>query len=494
MSASHTDISHKPQTDGSVREQPRLHAGVLNMHDLLSKSPADSSSLGRPDKSGFPNQDVRSAVGGTSLAELMSQHLNKSVAGVGPALGAPSLDALAKAPKSSPPISSNHASLSLGTLAALNMSSASQNSAPSLLSGPLSNLSLSNCMVTAASSSLGSTLGLGILNSAPSAGQSPVGGGTGLQSRMADPKGGPSLADLIQQHSKHSASISSCNTFTVPQLSTAFTTYHAPAESAPATISLSELASQHQNRKSHSLPHQQHRPQSGPNFSKPSDKNPACSTGAVLSSQAASPHQLRRLLAAAQLSAIDHPATASKLPPGFSASHLASECKSSVSSTSNGARFCLSALLSPEKSEDTRVFTSSAAGGSNYRKRCHQDAEKRPVMDLGALVASSEEGSPSHFSYDLPQLSHRNRVFAKPSVFAITLSVGGQRPKRRRVIFLEERMRNPSRDDRCEAFQCEWREKSNQHPAPLLPIAPFRFDTPSPDDIVRANQQKAFTR
>lgn len=464
------------------------------MHGLLSKGPAVLSSLSRPDKSGFANQDVCSAVGGTSLAELMSQHLNKSAAGVGPALGAPSLVGLAKAPKSSPPISSNHASLSLGTLAALNMSSASQNSAPSLLSGPLSNLSLSNCKVTAASSSLGSTLGLGILNSAPGAGQNPVGCGAGLQSKMADHNGGPSLADLIQQHSKHTLSVTSCNTFTVPQLSTAFKTCNAPTESAPETISLSELASQHQHRKSHSMPHQQQRPHNGLNFSKPSETNPAYLAGAVPSSQAASPHQQGHSLAAAQPSGSNPLATAPKLPPGFSASHLASKRSGFASSTPNGARYCLSALLSPAKFEDTLVFTSSAAGGSTNRKRCHQDAEERPVMDLGALVASSEEGSPSHFSYDLPQLSHQNRVFAKPSVFAITLSVGGQGPKKRRVIFIEERMRNPLGDGRFEAFQREWREKSNQHSTLLLPIVPFRFDTPSPDDIVRANQQKAFTR
>lgn len=464
------------------------------MRELLSKSPADSSSLGRPDKNSFTNRDVHSAVGGTSLAELMSQHLNKSTAGVGPAFGAPSLDALANVPKSSPPTSSNHASLSLGTLAALNMSSAFQNSAPSLLSGPLSNLSLSNCKVSAASSSPGSTFGLGILSSAPGASHSPVGCGTGLQCKMADPNGGPSLADLIQQHSKHMPPVSSCHHFTVSQPSAALMTCRAPTESTPATISLSELASQHQNKKSHSLPHQQQRPQNGLNFSKPSDTNPACLAGVVTSSQAALPHQQGHLLAAAKLSDINPPATAPKLPPGFSASHLASVCKSSASSTSDGARYCLSALLSLEKPEDTRILTPSAAESSTNRKRCHQDTEERPVMDLGALVASSEEGSSSHLSYDLPQLSRRNRVFAKPSVFAITLSIGGQGPKKRRGNFIEERMRNLSRDGRFEAFQCEWREKPNQHPAPLLPIVPFRFDTPSPDDVVRANQQKAFTR
>lgn len=492
MSASHTDISHRPQADGSVREQPCLRAGALNARDLLSQSPADSSSLGRPDERGSANQDVRSALGGASLAELMSRHLNKSAAGVGPALGAPSLGTLAKVPNSSPPVNSNQASLSLGTLAALNMSSVSQNSAPSLLSAPLGNLSLSNCKVTAASSSLGSTLGFGILSSAPGAGQNPAGSGAGLQSKISDTDGGPSLADLIQQHSKQTPPVSTCDTFTVPQLSTAFTGCHAPDSPAPATISLSELASQHHNRKSHVLPQAQERPPNGINFSKPT--NPACSAGAVPSSQSASQHQQSRSLAAAQPSGADPPAIAPKLPPGFSASHVAPERKSSASSTSNGARFCLSALLSPEKSEGAPAFASSAAGGRTKCKRSHQDADGRPVMDLGALVAGSEGGSPSHFSYDLPLLSHRNHVFAQPSVFAITLFVRGQGSGKRRVIFIEDRMRNQSRDSESGAFQCQSRGKSNQHPAPLSPIVPFRFDTPSPDDTVRANQQKAFTR
>lgn len=492
MSASHTGISHKPQTDCFVPAPPCLRAGGLNGRELLAKSPASLSSLGRPEKSGLANQDMRSALGGTSLAELMSQHLNKSTAGVRLALGDPSVCALAKAPKASPPIGSNHATLSLGTLAALNMSSTSQNSAPSLLSGPLSNLSLSNCKVLVASSSLASTSGFGNLNFAPGASQNPVGCGAGLQSKVADPNGGPSLADLIQQHSKHTLYLSSGNTSTVSQLNTVFTTCHTPTASPPATFSLSELASQHQNRNSHPLPRQQEWLQNGLNFSKPSDTNSACSSRAIQSCQVASPHQQGCSLPAAQSSYVDPPATAPKLPPGFSVAHLASERKISALSTSDGARYCLSALLSPEKSEDARAFTFGEARVNTNRKRCHQEA--KGFMDLGALVANLEEGSPSHFSSDLPQLSHQSHVFAKPSVFAITLSVRGQGPKKRRAIFIEERLGNRLKEGNLEAFQCEWREKSNQRPAPLLPVLPFRFDTPSPDDIVRANQLKAFTR
>ncbi|XP_017562671.1 HBS1-like protein isoform X2 [Pygocentrus nattereri] len=87
--------------------------------------------------------------------------------------------------------------------------------------------------------------------------------------------------------------------------------------------------------------------------------------------------------------------------------------------------------------------------------------------------------SDQHFSsWNVPS------VFAEPSVFALTLCVRMKRRSQRSVpvhkAFLYSRQVS--------------KVKERVQGPPLHHITPFSFDTPSPDDIVKANQKKAFTR
>ncbi|XP_036446616.1 HBS1-like protein isoform X2 [Colossoma macropomum] len=87
--------------------------------------------------------------------------------------------------------------------------------------------------------------------------------------------------------------------------------------------------------------------------------------------------------------------------------------------------------------------------------------------------------SDQHFSsWNVPS------VFAEPSVFALTLCVRMKRRNQRSVpvhkAFLYSRQMA--------------KVKERVQGPPLHHITPFSFDTPSPDDIVKANQKKAFTR
>ncbi|XP_038582888.1 HBS1-like protein isoform X2 [Micropterus salmoides] len=505
LSASHTDITskaHKPHTDECKHTPSHVQANAPNLRDLLSQHKAEPV-VSSSENQNCIRQNVGPGISATGLAQLMSEHEQK-VSGVDDTvrgLDVPSLSALTIGPNSPPSIISNQNSLSLGTLASLNMSSASHSSAPSLLSVSLSSLSLNIPKTTTASSSLAAPPGFGSLSSVLQGNQHSVGVGTGGKATMADPKGSLSLADLIQEHSNRSpTTISNC--FPTPQSSK--TSVKCQGIAAPAQmLSLSELASQHQNRKTHE------RPENTLLFSKRAKIIPACSgTGAVSLSQLALQHQTNSSLTSFEPVSTESPADALKQPPGISElpalSHLASEHKSKTSTTSSGSHFSVASLPSPAKPERAGVLAESTIEGATKHKldhkQYHQNSRSpklRQTIDLSALIAQSDGAGPRHFDHDLPSPSSQapvvlglgSSVFAQPSVFAITLSIQSHRqPKRKGKI------RGLRAGSGYQAFLCKSQDNIKEQQTPLSPIIPFRFNTPSPDDIVRANQQKAFTR
>ncbi|XP_034755986.1 HBS1-like protein isoform X2 [Etheostoma cragini] len=517
LSASHTDITsnaNKPQTDLCKHKYFHVQTIAPNLGDLLSRHKVDPV-VSSSDTLNCIHQTSGTGVSsGVSLAQLMSQHEQKSkatgVVNTGRGLGVPS-NAFTIGPNSPPSIMSNQNSLSLGTLASLNMTSASHGLAPSLLSVSLHSLSLNTPKITTASSSLAAPPGFGSLSSSLLSNQHPVGIGTGGKATMADPRASQSLADLIQEHSNRSPTMSS--SFPTPQSSITSVTCQGMA--APAqTLSLSGLASQHENKNMHiqSQTQSTKQPANTLGFSKPTKNTPACLGGTVSLSQLALQHQNSSFTSPQPIRA-ESPANALKQPPGIaellSLSHLASEHKGKTSTTSNGSQYSLTSLLSPAKPESPDVLAESATEVGTKRKLDHKPYNQnfRPpklkqAIDLSALMAQSDDAGPRPFDNDLPSpLSPTSvavgldaSVFAKPSVFAITLSIQSHTQQKRVRNVLRGKIRDQRTRSGYQAFLCKSQDKSGEHHGPLSPIVPFRFDAPSPDDIVRANQRKAFTR
>ncbi|XP_015463512.3 HBS1-like protein isoform X2 [Astyanax mexicanus] len=255
-------------------------------------------------------------------------------------------------------------------------------------------------------------------------------GGSSCAGGLGQGKGSPSLAELIQAHQSSS-----------PEL---FSSVLGPTNTSQNTITGSVQSVNDANR---AKTHQN-------------------------SSQSQSPPKPKLI-----------PAATTKVPPGFSAAPSLADLISQHQ-TPKIAQHQPFSMPKRSKNENKNHKASPEV---------HQNVPQN--VDLSVLMSQTAPGiSPSHHDSHSPSHSPHHfssrdvpNVFAEPSVFALTLCV---------------RMKKKSRSQRSSSLihkaflysKQMTRVKERVQGPPLHHITPFSFDTPSPDDIVKANQKKAFTR
>ncbi|XP_051517283.1 HBS1-like protein isoform X2 [Myxocyprinus asiaticus] len=182
--------------------------------------------------------------------------------------------------------------------------------------------------------------------------------------------------------------------------------------------------------------------------------------------------------------------TSAGAPPGFSGMPSLSDIISQHQA-SLGLQLPACSLFLKSKKDDRSTQVSD--------KPTTTEPKPRPLIlnqnvDLGALMSLTSPGispnrhescSPNLLSFSQISNCQQKRVFAEPSVFAMAMCVRVKKEKSRRNRLRYKAFLYSKQMERVkERVQC----------APLHHITPFSFDTPSPDDIVKANQKKAFTR